>query len=173
MKKYQFLLLDAGPIIKLFELGVWDEFIARCDVTVSRTVAEEAKYASLEFEYIRVNLDDYEKQNSIKIVDVELSNVKAFHEKFDLQYKAIIHPGEKEMLAFLYDSSKSWLVCAADKAVFRVLGLLGKAEQGISLEEVLGQVGLPKPLEWQYTKKFREMYTKLGQQDFIQGKGFI
>jgi len=173
MKKFQFLLLDAGPIIKLFELGVWDEFIARCDVTVSRTVAEEAKYASLEFECIRVNLDDYEKQNSIKIVDVELSNVKAFHGKFDLQYKAIIHPGEKEMLAFLYDSSESWRVCAADKAVFRVLGLLGKAEQGISLEEVLRQVGLSKPLEWQYTKKFREMYTKLGQKDFIQGKGFI
>ena len=46
MKKFQFLLLDAGPIIKLFELGIWDDFIKRCDVTISQTVANEAKYAS-------------------------------------------------------------------------------------------------------------------------------
>ena len=37
MKKFKFLLLDAGPIIKLFELGIWDEFISRCDITVTRT----------------------------------------------------------------------------------------------------------------------------------------
>lgn len=27
MKKFRFLLLDAGPIIKLFSLGIWDDFI--------------------------------------------------------------------------------------------------------------------------------------------------
>ena len=48
MKKYQFLLLDAGPIIKLFELGIWGVFIKRCDVTVSQTVADQAKWASQE-----------------------------------------------------------------------------------------------------------------------------
>ncbi|MGD8787064.1 MAG: hypothetical protein PVJ60_06545, partial [Phycisphaerales bacterium] len=139
--------------------------------TISRTVAEEAKYASLEFEDIRVNLDDYEEKELIKIFDSEPSVYKVFYERFDQVYKSIIHHGEKETLAFLYDSSENWLVCAADKAVFRVLGLLGKAEQGISLEEILEQIGLSKPLEWQYTKKFREMYTKLGQQDFFQDQG--
>ena len=54
MKKIQFLLLDAGPIIKLFELGVWDAFIKNCDVTVCRIVANEAKYASQEYEDIRM-----------------------------------------------------------------------------------------------------------------------
>ena len=39
MKKSPFLLLDAGPIIKLFELGIWEVFIGRCDVTFSKTVA--------------------------------------------------------------------------------------------------------------------------------------
>jgi len=34
-------LLDAGPIIKLFELDIWDAFIEKCDVTVARTVAEK------------------------------------------------------------------------------------------------------------------------------------
>jgi len=49
--------------------------------------------------------------------------------------------------------------------------LLGKAEQGISLEELLQSIGLSQALEWQYTKKFREKYTRLGQIDFTQGKG--
>lgn len=32
MKKFQFLLLDAGPIKKLFELGLWDKFIESCEL---------------------------------------------------------------------------------------------------------------------------------------------
>ena len=173
MKKFRFLLLDAGPIIKLFELGIWDEFIAKCDVTISRTVAEEAQYASLEFEDICINLEFCDEQNLIKIVDVELCNVKAFHEKFDQQYKVDIHAGEKETLAFLCNSSEDWRVCAADSVVFRVLGLLGKAEQGIFLEEILNQVGLSQQLEWEYTRKFRERYTSMGQIDSIQDKGLL
>ena len=47
MKRFQFLLLDAGPIIKLFELGLWDAFIKKYEVSISRTVANQAKYASL------------------------------------------------------------------------------------------------------------------------------
>jgi hypothetical protein len=34
MRKLPFLLLDAGPIIKLFELGMWEAFIEKCDVTI-------------------------------------------------------------------------------------------------------------------------------------------
>jgi hypothetical protein len=173
MKRLQFLLLDTGPIIKLFELGIWDEFITKCDVTISRIVAEQAQYASQEFEDICINLGSYERKNLIKIVEVELSEVKAFHEKFDLQYKVIIHPGEKETLAFLYNSSENWLVCAADGAVFRVLGFLSNAEQGISLEEVLEKIGLSRKLEWKYTKKFCEKYTRIGQIDSIQNKGLL
>jgi len=101
MKRFPFLLLDAGPIIKLFQLEIWDEFITKCDVAISRTVAEEAKFASLEFKDICINLDIYEEQNLVKIIDVELSNIKAFHEKFEQQYNISIHAGEKETLAFL------------------------------------------------------------------------
>jgi len=173
MKKFQFLLLDAGPIIKLFELGIWDVFITKCDVTISRIVAEEAQYASQECEDICINLGSYEEKNLIKIVDVELSKVKAFHEKFDLQYKVIIHPGEKETLAFLYNSSENWLVCSADHVVFRVLGLLGRSEQGISLEEILKQIGLSRELELIYTKKFREENTRIGRIYYIQNKGIL
>ncbi len=174
MKKFQFLLLDAGPIIKLFELGIWDTFIKKCDVTISRIVADEAKWASQEFQDISIDLEHYDEQNLIKIIDVEFSVVKTFYDKFKLLYKTDIHDGEKETLAFLCDSSEKWLVCSADGVVFRVLGLLGKDSQGISLEEVLQKVGLSrKNLEGRYTRKFREKHTRLGQLDAIQDKGLI
>ena len=171
MKQFQFLLLDAGPIIKLFELGLWDNFIKKCDVAICRTVAEEAKYASQEFQDIRIDLIPYEEKGLIRIVDVEFSAIKTFLDKLPPSY--IIHDGEKETLAFMFNSPEGWKVCAADKAVFSVLGTLGKSEQGISLEEILVKIGLSQNLGGrQYTKKFREKYTGLGQIESIQGNSF-
>lgn len=167
MQKLQFLLLDAGPIIKLFELGIWDEFTQRYDITIARTVVNEAKYTPDGSQHI--DLVPYESKDLIRIIDADLSVVKSFERQFDEQYK--VHPGEKETLAFLCDSSENWLLCSADGAVFRVLSLLGKADQGVSLEEALDKIGLSKKLEWQYTKKFRENYTRLGQIDFLQDRG--
>jgi len=172
MKLFPFLLIDAGPIIKLFSLGIWDDFIKYCNVSISRIIADDqALYTEDGKKHI--DLNPYEEQELIKIIDVKPSVVKTFYDEFDLLYQADIHPGEKETLAFLYNSSENWLVCAADGAVFRVLGFLSKAEQGISLEEVLEKIGLSRKLEWKYTKKFREKYTRIGQIDSIQNKGLL
>jgi len=174
MRRFQFLLLDAGPIIKLFELDLWDSLIEKCDVTISRIVANEAKYASQEYEDISIDLEAYEEQGRIRILEVETSVVKTFYDKLDAVYKDIVHDGEKETLALLCDSPENWSVCAADKAVFRVLGLLGKAARGISLEEILTALGQsPSTLEPQYTKKYRDTWTRIGQADFIQGQGLV
>jgi hypothetical protein len=171
MKRFQFLLLDAGPIIGLFEMGIWDEFVKRCDVTICRTIVDEAKWASQEFEDICIDLESYEAKGLVHLVDVDLSSISHFCSKFDPLYEAVIHSGEKEALAFLDSSSQEWRLCAADGAVFKVLGVLGKAEQGISLEEVLEQIGLKRSLDWKYSRSFRLKYTGLGQADSIQGRG--
>ena len=173
MKKYRFLLLDAGPILKLFELGLWDEFITRCDVTICRTVVEEARWASGESQDICINLDVYERNDRIHIEDVPLSRIKAYHDRFDLSYRARLHDGETETLAFLCGDSGDWLICAADGGVFRALGVLGRGEQGASLEKVLTDIGLGRQLEWQFTEEFRRKYTSMGQGDAIQGGGLI
>jgi len=136
MEKFRFLLLDAGPIIKLFSLGIWDDFIKHCDISISRIIADnEALYTEDGTE--QIDLKTYEEQGLIKILDVEIFTVKTFHEKIHHLCKVDIHHGEKELLAFMYSSSEDWLVCAVDGAVFRVLGIFGKSEQGISLEEIL------------------------------------
>lgn len=172
MKRYQFLLLDAGPIIKLFELGLWERFIQTCDVTVSRVVADQAKYTSREYEDLRIDLGPYEER--ISVFDSDPSEVAVFYGKFTREYKAIIHDGEKQTLAFLCNAQENWLLCSSDGAVFAVLGLLGRAEQGISLEEVFAQIGFSQSgLEWQYTKKFREKYTRMGKINSIQDKRLL
>jgi hypothetical protein len=181
MKKLQFLLLDAGPIIKLFSLKIWDEFLKHCDVTTARVIAEDqALYTEDGCQHI--NLKPYEEQHLINILEVDMVAVRQFHDKFDLLYKADIHNGEKEMLAFLCQSSEKWLVCSGDRAVFRVIGLLGKGDQGISLEEILSQIGLSIGIKWDqvtpqnkaywpYTRSFREQWTRKGRTDFVQGQG--
>ena len=172
MKRFQFLLLDAGPIIKLFELNLWDKFIDKCDVTIPRTIVEdETVFCGTEDNktFLEQGLASYEKK--VKIVDVPLSLINNFYKRFDLTYQANIHPGEKEALAFLFNAPENFLLCSADKAVFKVLGLLGKSEQGISLEEILEQIGLKQNLGWQYSKQFREKFTQMGQIDAIQDKG--
>lgn len=173
MKKFRFLLLDAGPILELFKLGLWEEFIARCDVTICRTVAEEAKWASGESEDICIDLEAQAQDNRIRIADVLLPRVKVFHDKFSLSYKTLLHDGEKETLAFLHDSPQEWLICTADGGVFRTLGVLGRGTQGVSLEKVLVDIGLGHQLEWRFTERFRQKYTSLGQADGIQGIGII
>ncbi len=173
MKRFRFLLLDTGPIIELFKLGLWEEFIARCDVTICRTVAEEAKWASGESEDICIDLEAQVQDKRIRIEDVPLPCIKVFHDKFDLSYKTLLHDGEKETLAFLHNSSEEWFICTADGGVFRTLGLMGRSTQGVSLERVLADMGLGRQLEWRFTEKFRQKYTALGQADGIQGNGFF
>jgi hypothetical protein len=172
MKKYQFLLLDAGPIIKLFELGIWDAFIEKCAVTISKTVADEAKWASGESEDVRIDLSSYEQKGQIQVIDLDVSLLKTFYDQFDLHYRAEIDDGEKEILAFLCNSKEKWLACSSDHVVFRILGLVGKSDQGISLQEILDTIGLSQSrMEQQYTRPFCEKWIRKGQTDSIQGQG--
>lgn len=176
MKKFPFLLLDAGPIIKLFELDIWDEFIERCDVTISRTVAEqEVVFANKEDDkvYIDFGLKPWEEKGLIKIIEMKPSEVKLFYKKSNLEGKYKIDPGEEEALAFLCERPKDWKLCSTDGPVFGVLGFLGKGDQGISLEEALKEIGLSRELECKYTKRFREKYTRLGRIDSVHGKGLL
>ena len=176
MSKFRFLLLDAGPIIRLFRLGIWDTLIKRCEVTITRTVVEEAVHTGElgSHGYIKFPFEQAAEEGLITIVDMDLGSVRTFLKNTGVYEKYAIDPGEAETLAFMASSSENFRVCTADGPVFSALGFLGKAEKGTSLEELLQKVGL-KPssqLEWRFTKRFREKYTKLGKVDLIQGQGF-
>ena len=75
--------------------------------------------------------------------------------------------GEAKLLSLPSD----WRLCSADGIVFKVLANVQRGEQGISLEEVLGQVGISRRLSKQYTKEFRTEKRKLGAIDSLQNRG--
>ena len=177
MKRFQFLLLDAGPIIKLFELGLWGRFIERCDVVIARTVIEEAVYTGQCdcLNYIDFPFEEADEQGRIRIVDMPLSAVQSVLRDSTIGMKYAIDPGEAETLAFLLNSPENFILCTADGPVFSALGILDKGESGISLEELLKKSGLSTShkLEWRFSKKFREKYTHIGYLDSIQNRDLL
>jgi hypothetical protein len=172
MSSLKLLILDANVVIHLHEFGIWARLIAACDVHLPRTVVGEADFYEIDGERKYIDLDDDIAQGRIQVFDVELEKIKSFRDQFDSLYVGGLDPGETEALAFLSSSTEPFLISSGDAIVYRVLGRLGRGEQGISLEEILKKVGLQrKELPWPCSKSFREKYTKEGQVDAIQDTG--
>ena len=174
MKKFSLLLLDANVVIHLFKLGIWEALVAQCDVHLSRTVAEHEAhfYETEDGERHDFDLEPYIADSRISVIDVAPSDLIAFKNSFGPAYFEKLDPGEAESLAFLMDLDTECWLCSADKIVYRILGALGRAEAGISLEEVLQQIGLSRQLPRQFTKPYREQWTAKGFQEGLWGTAF-
>jgi hypothetical protein len=174
MKKFNLLLLDANVVIYLFKLGIWQQVIERCDVHLARTIVEsEAQFYETDDghrEYF--NFQKHISNREITVFDVIPSDLNTLRNSFDPGYFEKLDPGETESLAYLLNLDEKGWICSADKIVFRVLGNLYKEDYGISLEELLQAVGLGRPLPQQFTKMFREKWTREGSRERIQGMGW-
>jgi hypothetical protein len=172
MKKFRLLLLDANVVIQLFELGLWKRIIAHCEILLARTVAErEAQFFFDADGQHEIDLTDDIESKRIVIVDVPPSELKGFMDQFGPLYLERLDAGEAESLAYLAACDDPCLICSGDAIVFRVLAQLGRVEQGLSLEEVLEEVGFGRTLPDQFTKRFRVHWTKRGQEERIRGLG--
>jgi hypothetical protein len=167
-----FLLLDANVIIKLFELGLWSKVVESCDIHVGKTVIREAEF--FEDEHGQHNAIDLRPDidgQRVKVFEVDVTEIAEFRRRFDRSYLEKLDPGETEALVKLQALPKDSRLCSADAIVFRVLAALGRDDQGISLEELLGMVGQTRQLEWQFRQKFRKTYSDAGHVESIQGRG--
>lgn len=173
MKKFHLLLLDANVVIELFRQGIWDEVVDRCDIHLARTVQGEAHFYRDEHgDRQDFDLEPYVQDGRIAVFDMQASEAARFYAQFDPSYMARLDDGETASLAYLSKCSEACWICSADSIVYRVLGNLNRAEQGISLEEVLQQVGLGRPLEPQFTRAHRERWSGRGWQEGIRGSGW-
>lgn len=175
MPRLQLLLFDANVVIELHSQGLWQNVISKCDVTLTRTVAsDEAQFwedQSGQKHYF--DLENDIAVGRINCVDVTTKQVACFLGKFSPLYLDKLDPGETESLALVFASDKEWLISSGDAIVYKVLGRMAIGERGISLEEVLRNIGLAfrHPVKWPYSKQFREKYTKDGEIDNITGLG--
>ena len=170
MKKFRFLLLDANVVIELFRLGIWDRVVDRCDIHLGETVKREVQYwQDDEGERHDIDLTPYEDSGRIATFDVSLADLDAFTSRFGLVYLEKLDAGETEALAYMLNSAEKYQLCSADKITYRVLGALSREEHGVSLEEVLGQVGLGRHLQGQFSRAYREHWTRKGFEQGLQG----
>ncbi|HNQ24299.1 MAG TPA: hypothetical protein PKK06_14525 [Phycisphaerae bacterium] len=171
MKKLRFLLLDANVVIQLFQLGLWKHFVNKCDVLLTKTVAEEAQFYFDADGQHAIDLTDNINSKRIQVVDVPPGDVLRFRDRFSPVYAERLDPGEADCLTYLLASADPCMVCSGDAIVFRTLARLDLAERGLSLEEALGQIGFGRRLPDHFTKRFREAWTRQGQEERIRGIG--
>ena len=174
MPKLKLLILDAGVVITLHELKLWDEVVEKCDVHLSQIVVEqEVQFSPSEDDQYGddINLQPYVQDGRVQMFCVNPKEIHDFRSLFDANYFVDLDDGEAESLAYLFSQQEEFLISSGDAITYKVLGNTGRTEQGISLEEILQKIGLGKELSWAYTKEFREKYSNDGSQDMIQGRG--
>lgn len=118
-----------------------------------------------------IDLSVYINAGLITVFDLASSDLTEFRSKFNPVYFEKLDPGETESLAYLLKQSDDCRICSADKIVFRVLGNIYRAEQGVSLEEILKQIGLGRTLAREFSKDYREQWTQKGFQEGLGGIG--
>lgn len=80
MKRFRWLLLDANVVIELFRQGIWDRVVGLCDISLSRTVAEQEAHFFEDDEGERRDFDlrPYAEDGRIRVFDVSTSELAKF-----------------------------------------------------------------------------------------------
>jgi hypothetical protein len=172
MKKSSFLF-DANVVIKLHEMGMWEDVIDRCDVELAKTVVGEARFWEDSTRATHpIDLSPYEKNGKISVYEVDLQSLHEFEGSFDPSYIDAFDPGEVETLVNLLRTDNT-IICSADHIVFKVLGNLSLENRGISLEELMHQIGLTAKLPHWFRRKSRMKWISEGISDRKSGLGRI
>jgi len=170
MTRSRLILLDANVVIQLFQLGIWEQITARCEVVLAQTVIDEVQFYDTDAGREYVDWEHCKAACSMKIESVPPADIQAYCSKFGPGYYEKLDPGEAEALTLLSRDRDS-KICSADKIVWRVLGNTNATDRGISLEEVLTMSGLTKPLPQRFTKAFREKWCREGSIEGFMGQG--
>ena len=167
------LLLDANVVIHLFRCGIWARFVRQCEVHLAQTVVEEADYFEDEDDNrITIDLTDDVATGDVTVFEIAGPDLQTFRDRYDPSYAERLDPGETESLAYLLRNVGSgFRICSSDSIVFRILGNLSMSDAGVSLEEALKEVGLGRPLPYQFTGAFRKRWSARGFQNGLGGIG--
>jgi hypothetical protein len=166
-------LLDANVVIELFSLRRWDAVVSQFEIHLSEAVVKEADfYEDSAGNLHDIDLSSYIDQRKVQVFSHSLADLDTFRNRFDPIYFEKLDPGETESLIHLLSlESEEYCICSSDGIVFRVLGNLRLSHLGVSLEEVLNQLGIQCPLEPQFTKESREKWRQDGFADSLFGRG--
>lgn len=172
MTQFPCLILDANIVILLFAQGLWNAVVERCELILSQTVIDEAAYFQDSNGTERtIDLQTDITTGRIRVISVSPREIAEFRARFDPVYVRKLDDGETESLCHCLNNGDPYRLCSADAIVFKVLSVMDRSEQGVSLEEVLRATGLSRSLPRQFTKAFRELHQSLGLHDKLAGIG--
>jgi len=172
MKRFPCLVLDANIVIQLFQLGLWDDVVERCELILVESVVEESDFFvdSNDVEH-GIDLQPDVGGGRIRVIAMTVTEIAGFRAQFDPLYVQKLDDGETESLAYCLREGDPHRLCSSDAIVFRAFAVLDRSEQGVSLEEVLQAIGLARPLPRQFTRAFRDENRARGLQDRLAGIG--
>ncbi|MCD4748431.1 MAG: hypothetical protein K8R59_03565 [Thermoanaerobaculales bacterium] len=173
--KPRFCLLDAGPIIELHRLGVWDQMVERAELVIPSVVAgrEVEFWDSGEGVGKPIDLSRFIESGAVEVMEADAQLLQDTLGLFDPTLVESVHLGELEALALL----KTWQgenppsFCTGDRLATVALCLLGFSELAVSLEAFLDQVGLSRKLRRQFRRDAMNRWVEEGRHRVITGEG--
>lgn len=169
------MILDAGPVIGLHELGVWDAFVARYEVVLPQSVIDdEALFHSADVDSglsQLIDLKAYVKDGQVIVGSANSSELGAVSSLFTAAIE--LHAGELEALALLTRHAEfaDHAFCSADGAAIQAACMIGLSERCESLEALLATVGLGRPVQWRFSEGFMERHKREGGARAVTGYG--
>ncbi|GEM_PF-1024465 len=171
----KFFLLDAGPVIELHRLGVWERIVETCDLLVPRHIAlEEARFWVHEDGSIHaIHLQRDIEAGRIRAPEAEPETVIEILNIFDPVMREGVDAGELAALAILMDwpGEERPVFCTGDRLATVALCLLGFSELAVSLEELLDNLGLSREPRRQFRRGKMDAWVKEGTERRLRGEG--
>jgi hypothetical protein len=173
--KPKYFLLDAGPIIELHRLDLWNAVLDRTDIFVPRVVAEtEAEFWVREDNSRRpINAIADGEAGRLIILDCDQADLRETFHLFDHAVQQSVDPGELHALTLLrlWENEPMPAFCSADKMAIVCLCLLGFSDAATSLEGLLSTVGLSANIRRQFSQEVMDLWIPEGRRRHIQGQG--
>lgn len=154
-------------------LGVWESLVDKVEILVSSIVAQDEALFYIKGE-LPAALDLRTLITSGKLQEIEATakEMASLIDAFDKSFTDALHDGEVEALALIQQQRVGdALYCSCDGVALKALAMIGRAEQGISMEALLQRIGHAKSMKRQFSEKFFQEKIAEGQGNRITGTG--
>ena len=167
------LLCDAVIVIEAHTSGVWEPLTQRCRIAVPGVVVEESRYFrdAASGQRKKILLKKAVAEGTVERFDASAEEVDDTKLALDRVTVDGLHAGELEALALLHLRDLTHWFCTAEEVATRALCHLGLHDRGVSLEQVLQECGLMKPLLPHFTERVFQQWRTRGVTEWIQRQG--
>lgn len=170
----KYFLLDAGPVIELHRLGLWQAVTERAELVLPGKVldSEVVFWDAGDGVGHTIYLGEDAAAGRITVERAEPAQIVELLNRFDPTVRERVDQGELEAITLLlrWDHPRPEF-CTADRMAVVALCLLGESSLLVSLENLLQRVGLGRLLQWRFSDKAMTQWRGEGQARRLSGEG--